>query len=253
MPTPEWSTTDASGNFSLTTNQASLGMVYAVTTDGQGHTSNTATAMIAVTAPVVTLSVQAIGPDLVALSGTLTDVDAASQTITLAGAVQDTVVTDANGNFTYVTGSVTGEIEASTTDLWGHASNMAEVTVGSYTAPEITLNAEVLTGHQVQLTGAVTDAQPSGVTVTFSGAASGSTTTDGNGDFSFTTSQASLGTVYAVGLDEQQMFTDPASACVIAVERSVLKVSGQQRVTQDDVTPLQERRRASIRPVKPSR
>ncbi len=77
----------------------------------------------------------------------------------------------------------------------------------------------------MQLSGNVSnDSQLSGIAVTFSGAASGSTTTDANGDFSFTTGDASLGTVYASGVDEAGQSTNIASAAV-AVNSPVLYLS----------------------------
>jgi hypothetical protein len=74
----------------------------------------------------------------------------------------------------------------------------------------VTLNADVLAGHKAQLSGTVTGGDVSGITVNFTGAANGSAMTDANGAFSFTTSSASLGTVYASGDD-----TDTASAILM--------------------------------------
>jgi len=68
----------------------------------------------------------------------------------------------------------------------------------------VTLNALVLPGHLVQLSGTVTGGQVAGLQLQFTGAVSGVTTTDTNGNFSYTTSQASLGTVYAAGLSDAQ-------------------------------------------------
>ena len=57
-------------------------------------------------------------------------------------------------------------------------------------APTITLSATTLPGHNVQLSGTVTDSNPANVRVSFSGVVSGSTTTDSTGQYSFTTAAA---------------------------------------------------------------
>ncbi len=64
-------------------------------------------------------------------------------------------------------------------------------------------NASVLAGHVAQLSGTVTDANPAGVTLSFSGAVSGTTTSDSSGHFSYSTTVATLGTVNAVATDQQ--------------------------------------------------
>ena len=50
----------------------------------------------------------------------------------------------------------------------------------------VTLNSLVLPGHLVQLSGTVTGGQVAGLQLQFTGAVSGVTTTDTNGDFSYT-------------------------------------------------------------------
>jgi hypothetical protein len=90
-------------------------------------------------------------------------------------------------------------------------------------ASHVTLNALVLPGHMVQLSGTVTGGQVAGLQIQFTGTVSGVTTTDTNGNFSYTTSQASLGTVYAAGLSNAQP-TDTAQA-TIAVAAPVLSLS----------------------------
>jgi hypothetical protein len=90
-------------------------------------------------------------------------------------------------------------------------------------ASHVTLNALVLPGHLVQLSGTVTGGQVAGLQIQFTGTVSDVTTTDTNGNFSDTTSQASLGTVYAAGLSNAQP-TDTAQA-TIAVAAPVLSLS----------------------------
>jgi hypothetical protein len=150
---------------------------------------------------------------MVTLSGTVSDVAPAGQMVAFSGAVNGSAVCDLNGNFSYTTSSfAAGAIEATTTDLWGQASNTAEVAVTA--APTVTLATHVLAGHQVQITGAVSGAHAAGATVTLSGAVTGSATADANGNFTFTTSAASLGTVTAVAVDAQQHPSDPVAATI---------------------------------------
>jgi len=87
-------------------------------------------------------------------------------------------------------------------------------------ALHVTAAAEVLPGHQVRLTGSVTGGDTAGLTVIFTGAVNSTTTTDANGNFSFTTSEASLGLVYATGLG-----MDTASADIVASRPDVSALS----------------------------
>jgi len=66
----------------------------------------------------------------------------------------------------------------------------------------ITLNAAVVCGSLVELSGQVTDAPSTGVSVHFSGAVYHSTFTQPDGSFSLFADVASLGTVHAVAYDE---------------------------------------------------
>ncbi|MBM4070344.1 MAG: hypothetical protein FJ271_15525 [Planctomycetes bacterium] len=66
----------------------------------------------------------------------------------------------------------------------------------------------------MRLTGMVVANQPATVNVNFSGTVSGSTTPNATGYFSFTTGTASLGTVYAVGIDQQQQSSNTAQSSV---------------------------------------
>src|SRR2546426_913253 len=88
-------------------------------------------------------------------------------------------------------------------------------------ATHITLAAAVQAGHVVQLSGAVTGGQVSGVSVMFSGAVNGGTFTDASGNYSYTTSSASLGAVSAVGTDASLQSTDTAQASVAVAAPSV--------------------------------
>jgi hypothetical protein len=86
---------------------------------------------------------------------------------------------------------------------------------------QITLNAVVQTGHQVQLSGVVSGDISAGVQVNFSGAVSASTTTDSSGNFSYTTSNASLGSVSAIGTDGFGHYTNTAQASIATAAPSL--------------------------------
>ncbi len=70
-------TTDAAGNYALTTNSATLGLVFASVEMKGNLLPATASAIIAVAAPSVTLSMTQMTDDTVTLAGTLKDIDAA--------------------------------------------------------------------------------------------------------------------------------------------------------------------------------
>jgi hypothetical protein len=61
--------------------------------------------------------------------------------------------------------------------------------------------AGALPGHMALLSGSVDDPNPAGLTVNFDGTVSGSTTCDANGNFSYLTSDAALGSIMAVASD----------------------------------------------------
>ena len=221
--------TDINGDFSYTTTQASQGTVFAAGIDQNQELTNQASAEIAVSAPTLALSITDIGEGSVTLLGQVTDVDPAGEVVTIAGL--GSVMTDADGNFVY-TAPVTssGTLQVSATNLWGQTSNVVEVSVQNVSSivsasitPQITLNVQVLPGQEVQLSGVVMDDVPAGATVTFTGAVSGSTTTDANGNFSFTATDATLGTVYASAVDQSDQSTNTASAN-IAVPTPVLTI-----------------------------
>jgi hypothetical protein len=229
-------TTDGSGDFSFVASGASLGTVYAVGSDASQSYSELASATIAVNAPVLSLAITGVTANTVTLSGSVSGLDAAGQTVTLSGAVADSVVTDSNGNFSVTEGpSASGTIQVSTTDPWGQSSNTDSVAVQTLSAgstPQLALDVLVMPGQQVQLAGVVTGSNAAGASVTFSGVAAGSATADSNGFYSFTTSSAALGTVHAVGVDAAQQSTNTATAQIaVAGPTLTLNVVGSTAST----------------------
>jgi hypothetical protein len=162
-------TTDANGNYSFSTSTATLGAVSAVAVDVLGQSSNTAQATIAVAAPSLTLAISYGSQKTVTLSGTVSDMDASSLTVTFSGEVTGSVTPGTNGNFSYTAqAAALGTVSASTTDLWGQASNTAQVTV-SCAAPQITNFAAILNcGTTWTLEGQVVANNAQGLVITFS-------------------------------------------------------------------------------------
>jgi hypothetical protein len=111
------------------------------------------------------------------------------------------------------------------------SSGMAYHTVS---APPIslTLNAAYGANHAVTLSGHVNDLLPAGLTVTFSGAITGSTVTDSNGDFSVTLTAALLGTVTATVTGSQPGSTGYASLVLSNVAPTIVNFTA----TQDSAT-----------------
>jgi hypothetical protein len=78
-------------------------------------------------------------------------------------------------------------------------------------APTVTLNVQEMPGHMVHLTGHVTDDSPSTVAVSFGGMVSGVTTPNLNGDYCLRTPASGLGTITAVGTDNQGLVSNTAA------------------------------------------
>lgn len=201
-------TTDSNGNFSVTTDQASLGTVYAVGMNGMMESTDTAQATIAVAAPTVNLSISYGSQRTVTLYGTVTGMDVAGRTVNISGVASGSPVTDSTGYFTLTTtASALGNISANTMDLWGQTSANATVTATS-SAPVIqNLIAVHGIGSTWTIQGTVVDESAGGLTVSFGGdlpSYNGQTTTTAdNGTFSLTKTLAAgeSGTVTAIVTD----------------------------------------------------
>jgi hypothetical protein len=77
----------------------------------------------------------------------------------------------------------------------------------------------------VTLSGQVTDDQPSGLTVTFSGAVTGTTVTDANGNYSVRLQASSLGAVLATVTDSWGNVSNPASVTLTCAPPSITDIS----------------------------
>lgn len=121
--------------------------------------------------PVMTLSISYNGQTSVTLSGVVTDNSASVSglAVTFTGEVSASTVTNSSGYFSMTTNAAgLGNITATTTDAFG-LTGSSSVTVSSQ-APAIS-NFQWVQGanYTFTFTATVTDASPSGLTVTFGG------------------------------------------------------------------------------------
>jgi hypothetical protein len=167
-------TANSNGSFDLITANATLGTLTAVAIDGQGQTVTEQTG-ISVSAPVISALTLTYGSKKnVTVSGTVADIDKGGRTVTFSGALSGTVVTSADGSFSFSgQASNHGALTASTVDLWGQDSNAPQVIVAP-NPPQIN-NFWATEGEGTQLnywtfSGSVSDScQVSGMTITFGG------------------------------------------------------------------------------------
>jgi len=130
--------TKADGTFSKKFEAAGLGTVEAVTTDGQGLTSNVATVTLTSPPPtIVNFTATAGRGNVVIFTGTLVDPSAHDLVVTFAGLPSVdgmTAVVRKNGTFRLVVHLKPGEegtVTAQTTDWWGQDSNIAQWVISS--------------------------------------------------------------------------------------------------------------------------
>lgn len=163
-------TTNSNGQFTYSTNQATLGTLAAVGTTPSSQSTNTVYTTVTCMFPTISMSLSYGTQRNVTVSGTLTSIDAAGRNITLTGVLSGTAVTDSTGHFSYTgAASALGAIDATTTDLWGQSSNTAEVvcvsnapTIDTFTAYTNYANLWFFQGH-------VTDENACGLTISFGG------------------------------------------------------------------------------------
>jgi hypothetical protein len=165
-----------------------------------------------VSGPAVQLSATVVSGTTVQLSGTVLDDNPATVTITLSGVMSGTTTPTANGSFTFTgQASALGTVQAYAVDNQGLASNVAVVSLISAT-PVISLTATQNSGTSVTVSGHVTDPSPSGLRVVFGGGASGSTTTNANGDFSVIVDDNTAAAITAMATDAWGQTSNRAAA-----------------------------------------
>lgn len=155
-------------------------------------------------APIIgSLSAVHIGSSLV-ISGQLADESPGNVQVNLGGAVSAQVQARSNGSFEYICAWPGGtQITAQATDTESLISQQKQAMIANPpdANPYLTLSVAYGDEKQITLSGKVIDEAPGGRTVTFNGAATGTTTTDANGNFSITLTATTLGTVGAYTMD----------------------------------------------------
>ena len=192
----------------------------AVGVDAAQQATNTATSKLVIAAPTVALNVVSSTATTVTFAGTLSDIDAAGETITISGASVGSVVTDANGNYSFTTDAANlGLVSVSATDLWGDTSNTADVDLTGAAPRIIDFAAVQVYGNNFEFTGKVVGANVQGLSVNFGGLTSlnGQTTTvTDNGTFGLaqTLQPGETGTATAQTTDSMGQASNLATADV---------------------------------------
>jgi hypothetical protein len=136
----------------------------------------------------------------VELRGMVSDSNPASVQVNFTGVAIASVYADANGFFDVkTTASGLGTVNASAIDGSGNVAGASSQVTD--VAPSLSLTLAYGANRQVTVSGHVTDAQPGGMTVTFSGVAAGSVVTNADGSFSQTFTPTALGTITATTQD----------------------------------------------------
>jgi hypothetical protein len=153
-------------------------------------------------APVITsLSATVLANKMVTLSGTVTDSNPASVTLSFSGVMSGNAQANASGNFSYTAqASSLGTASAVATDGGNQMSSSVSVTV-STAAPVVSLSVSYGSQRTVTLTGTVTSVNAGGRTIIFSGKVTGTVTTNADGTFSYTATASGLGTVQGSTID----------------------------------------------------
>ncbi len=193
---------DANGYFTITVDALSLGEIDAVATDTWSESSDVAAVFVVSDVPTIQdFRAENAFFDIVTVSGRVVDESPGGRTVTfagMAGLTGQTATTDFSGNFTFTftrPAGASATISAQVADQWGQSTVVYTFIQGGGGFSEISLNTEVLAGHQVALTGNLVGYTVAGSVVTFSGAVTGSTTADANGYYSYVGSNSSLGDV----------------------------------------------------------
>jgi len=178
--------TGSGGAFSVSLEASALGTVTATTVDPWGQTSAVKQATLSSGVPSLSIGVSEVAGGKVAVSGTVNDMTKAGLTITIGGVASGTATTNSSGYFSVtLDASALGTVTATTQDVWGQGSNVAQASFTSIAPEIIAFTGTWVEGTTWLFTGTVCDVSPVGLTVVFSGAISGQTTTGANGAFAF--------------------------------------------------------------------
>lgn len=110
----------------------------------------------------------------------------------------------------------------------GSSLVQAQGAASSNQAPSITLNIAYGSQRMVTLSGQVTDENPGGLTVTFTGVVQGSVVTNPDGTFSIQLEASALGTVEATTIDGGGLWSNTATAEVVSDPPLITDISCTQ-------------------------
>jgi hypothetical protein len=201
-------TVGADGSFLLaaTLQPGEDGSANAQATDAAGMNSNMATTLVT-EAPAVSFSIAYGQQHMVTLSGRVSDEHPGGLTVNFGGVIMGSAITNTDGTFSVtLQASDLGQVQATTTDMWGVSSAAAAATVAN-NAPQLVAASAVEGSNNVwTIQGTVSDECAQGLTVTFSGLPSveGKTVTvSANGTFCLivTLQTGECGTISALTTD----------------------------------------------------
>ncbi len=223
--------TDGSGNYSFS---GLPNGVYIVTPSESGYTFSPMSSVVTVNGANVTgrnFTVTA-APNTYSISGTVSGATAAGVRVALTGAAAASTSTDGSGNYSF-SGLLNGDYTI-TPDKSGYTFSPASIPV---TVSDANLTGQNFTStaapNTYSISGTVSGATAAGVTLALTGAATASTSTDGNGAYSF--SGLSNGG-YTVTPSESGYTFSPAS---ITVTVSGADVTGRNfTATANNVMPV---------------
>jgi hypothetical protein len=166
--------------------------------------------------PVITsFTATALAGSTVRLSGTVSDDDPSSVSISFGGPIGGMTTAGASGAFSYTAeASASGTETASATDGNALVSDTVQtpVTIATPSRPSLTLNITSAGRNLVVLSGQVRAGSPGGLTVSFSGMLSGSAVTNPDGTYKVTLLATGMGEVQATVTDVAGQTSDPVSA-----------------------------------------
>jgi hypothetical protein len=183
--------------------------------------------------PSITLTATTLPGHSVQLSGTVTDSNPAFVQVSFTGAYSGNTTTDSTGHYSLTTASASlGTVSATGVDMQHVSTNTAQAQITD-AAPTVQLSLSYGSGRWVTLTGKVTDIDPGGQRVNFSGVVNSWVTTNADGTFSLTTQASALGTITAGTTDSWQQSSAPVKvtvACPAPVISNFTASGGPNRV-----------------------
>ena len=194
-------TTSYDGSFAGYFDAASLGSVMVAVTDRWGQAAM-ASALVESAQPTLNLYATPTGYGTqVHLWGNITGIQLAGVTVSLAGIINNSVVTDGNGNFDLtIDASSLGQLSATITNAWGQTASASIDVVEA--DPTITVNAQLTgSGGEVVISGNFSNAAFTPIYLVVSGVASTSVWTDYLGNFFTYVDASALGTITVMGAD----------------------------------------------------